>query len=144
MDNNGTRIGVLAGRLKIDELSKIMTERSGLGETGETYLVSLESNYLVTASRFEGYPLNRAYHSKGIDEALSGIDGSGIYPDYRGVATLGVYRWVPELNAAFLAEINEQESLAILHNARSFSILAALLIGTVATGVGVLLAIWIT
>jgi len=80
---NGSIIGVLAGRLSLDMLANLMAERTGLGETGETYLVSAESNYLLTPSRFEGYPLTHAYHSEGIDAALRGENGVGLYYDYR-------------------------------------------------------------
>lgn len=114
-DAAGQVAGVLAGEPDLAILGEIMLERSGLGESGETYLVSTESNYLLTPSRFEGYPQNRAYHSEGIDRALAGEDGSGLYGDYRSppVPVIGVYRWLPELGAALMAEIDEREALLI-------------------------------
>src|SRR5438876_1024487 len=39
LDANQQTVGVLAGRLDINTLGQIMTERAGLGSTGETYLV---------------------------------------------------------------------------------------------------------
>jgi PAS domain S-box-containing protein len=110
-DSSGTVVGVLAGRLDISTLGKIMTENANLGNTGETYLVSIENNYLLTPSRFEGFSLTRAYHSFGIDQALSSKQASGIYNDYRGVSVIGAYRWIPELRAGFLAEQEEGEAL---------------------------------
>jgi signal transduction histidine kinase len=143
-DANQAVIGVLAGRLDLNELSKIMSERAGLGNTGETYLVSLESNYLVTTSRFEEYPVMRAYHSQGIDEALEGKNGSGIYSDYRGVLTIGIYRWVPELQVGLLAEMDEREAVATLYLVRNVMLVAGLIIAVIAISVGWLISLRLT
>jgi signal transduction histidine kinase len=112
----GDVVGVIAGRLNIDVLREITAERAGLGETGETYLVSIENNYFLTPSRFEGYSMTRAYHSEGIDQALNGVNSSGTYLNYGDNPTmvLGVYRWIPELSAALLAEISQSEAETLL------------------------------
>jgi anti-anti-sigma regulatory factor/HAMP domain-containing protein len=113
-DATGATTAVLASDINLTTLGTIMLERSGLGHSGETYLVSKESNYLLTPSRFEGYPQTRAYRSEGIDRALSGEAGQGIYLGYRTPSTevVGVYRWVPSLQAALLAEADRDEVLA--------------------------------
>jgi anti-anti-sigma factor len=105
---DGARVGVVAGQLNLDVLAQIMVERTGLSESGETYLVSQENNYLLTPSRFPDYPNNQAYRSEGIDRGLRGEEGRALYDDYRSpaVAVAGVYRWVPELRAALLAEVD--------------------------------------
>jgi PAS domain S-box-containing protein len=131
----GEPIAVVAGRLDLTTLGNIMSERVGLAETGESYLVSSENNYLLTPSRFEGYEQNRAYRTEGINQALNGVNGSGLYLDYRGVPIYGVYRWVPELKAAFLAEIDESEALALYNQTATF--------GAVVVGVAVLGAVLI-
>ncbi len=145
IDNQtGQTAGVLAGRLDMSNLRQIMTDRTGLGETGETYLVSTENNYLVTPSHYknEGYSLTQSYRSLGIDLALKGENGSGIYEDYRDppVSVIGVYRWLPELQVAMLAEIDETEAMVSFIEARNFSlvltvaaILAAVVAGFVST-----------
>ena len=82
-DQSGQTVGVLAGQLDMNTLRQIMVERTVLGESGETYLVRSENNYLLTPSRFEseGYVLNRPYHSTGIDQALQEENGFGTYAD---------------------------------------------------------------
>lgn len=107
---DGTLQGVLAGELNLSLLGDLMLNMTGLSDTGETYLVSLENNYLLTPSRFEGYELNRSYTSEGIVLALQQQNGSGIYNDYRDppVPVIGVYRWMPELQAALMAEIDQE------------------------------------
>ncbi|MCB9436738.1 MAG: HAMP domain-containing protein [Anaerolineales bacterium] len=141
-DEQGSLIAIVAVEMNVEALSELMTERAGLGESGETYLISLENNYLLTSSRFEGYETNRAYYSEGINRALQGQDGQGIYPDYRspGVPVLGVYRWVPELQAALLSEIDEAEVNADLNDSVQQGILLALFLMVVALGVGLYFA----
>jgi PAS domain S-box-containing protein len=133
-------VGVLAGQLNIDRLGAIMLETTGLGETGETYLVSLQNNYLLTPSRFEGYPVSQAYRSTGIDSALRGKNGSGTYNNYQDppVKVIGVYRWIPELSAALLAEESEAEALQTFTSARNTSMIVA----AVAAVVAVIIGLW--
>src|SRR5512144_2660334 len=106
--------GVLAGELNIASLADIMTERTGLGISGETYLVSLQNNNLLSPSRFEGYEMTNAYHSQGIDRALDGEKGHSGYIGYRNppVAVFGSYRFIPELQAALLAEVDQSEAMS--------------------------------
>ena len=124
VSRTGRTVGVVAGELDLQTLGTIMIERNGLGESGETYLVSGENNYLLTPSRFAGYPPMQAYHSVGIDRALHGENGAGTYSDYRSppVLVLGVYRWMPELQAALVAEVDIAEALAPAHDTRNTSI----------------------
>jgi signal transduction histidine kinase len=131
-------VGVLAGRLEISTLGQIMAEQAGLGHTGETYLVSAENNYLLTPSRFEGYPLNLAYHSEGIDKALQGSNGIGVYASYRGKSkpVIGVYRWIPGLQAALLAEIEESEALSAAAQVLTSSVIVTALAALIAVVIG--------
>ena len=140
VDQSGQTIGVLVARLDMSSLGRLMTERTGLSESGETYLVSLENNYLVTPSRFEseGYILTRAYHSEGIDLALNRENGSGTYLNYRDppVPVIGVYRWIPELDAGLVAELEEAEALSAFEQSRNFSIGVAAMAALLAVLVG--------
>lgn len=139
-DSNGQTTGVLAGRLNLKPLSQIMTGQTSLGRSGETYLVSPENHYLVTPSRFadQGYRLTHPYHSQGIDRALQGESGSGFYEDYRNppVPVIGVYHWLPDLQVAFLAEIDQTEALAPFIEIRNFSLIIAALAAFMAVLLG--------
>ena len=112
IDAQGHTLGVLAGRANPDFLGQLMSQRAGLGSTGETYLVGSNS-VLLTPSRFPGYKPGQSYmHSLAIDTAIQKhSNGSGQYNDYRGVPVLGVYRWVPSLQVALLAEQDRSEAL---------------------------------
>jgi PAS domain S-box-containing protein len=107
----GELLGVLAVHLDLENMDRIVQESVGLGKTGEAYLVD-RYNVFVSAARFgrEDYP--RGVHSKGIDAAVSGKDGTGVYPNYRGIPVLGVYRWLEDRELALLVEVHEVEAYA--------------------------------
>jgi signal transduction histidine kinase len=109
--DDGELLGVLAVHLDLDELDQIIQSRTGLGETGETYLVD-KYNVFVSGTRFgrEKYP--RGVHTEGIDAALEGEDGSGLYRNYGGVPVIGVYRWLDDLDLALLVEVAQEEAFA--------------------------------
>jgi signal transduction histidine kinase len=138
------QVGVLAGRLRLEALSDVMTTRVGMGETGETYLVMEADNRLITASRFEGYPIGEPYTSAGIERVLAGENGFDTYPDYRGIPVIGFYRWLPELQAGMLAEIEEAEALLAIEEARLSGIVAAIGVIAVAIAIGGGLTLWLT
>jgi len=135
----GEEIGVVAARLNIQTLTDIMLERSGLGESGETYLISRENNYFLTDSRFDGYTKNRAYTSIGIEEALNQVGGSGLYINYRNVPIIGVYRWIPQLESAMLVEIEEGEALSAFNQALTTSLQGTIAVGIIVVLIGVFL-----
>jgi len=109
LNREGETIAVLAGRADMDALSEIMLERSGLGETGETYLVG--SNYaLLTKSRFEETEIPYA-RSAGTDMAIEQqTNGAGLYTNYRDVPVVGAYHWLPDFQVALLAEQEAEEA----------------------------------
>ena len=112
-DEKGVTQGVLAGVASLDALNVIMRERAGLGQTGETYLVNSDS-VMLTEPRYAspgGFP---AVHTQGANAALAGLNGFDLYGNYQYPATpvVGVYRWIPELQVALLAEQSQAEAFA--------------------------------
>lgn len=138
INTDGNTVGVLAGQLDLTILSDIMIERSGLGQSGDTYLVSAQNNYFLTPSRLEDTPRMQAYHSEGIDRALTGENGSDTFMNYRDppVRVLGVYRWMPQLQAALLAEVNVSEALSTYSKIRNLSIVLTAITTLIAVIVG--------
>lgn len=111
-DNKGEVIGVLAGRINLSKVSDIMTARSGMGESGETYLVN-KFNLLVSRSRFiEGIEFKKPIHTTGVKDCLKGQNGHILHLNYRNVPVICVYRWIPEREVCLLAEIEEREATA--------------------------------
>jgi signal transduction histidine kinase len=129
---DGLVIGVLAGRTNLESLNAVMVGRAGLGQTGETYLVG-SNHRLLTDLRQPGHPIPSTYiltagAAAAVDDRAS---GSATYAGYDGQTVIGVYRWIPRLKVALLAEQNEGEALAAtrlaLWTTGSIALLAALL-----------------
>ncbi len=111
LDKNGTTIGLLAGRANINVLNNIMQERTGLGESGETYLVGL--NRALLTETHTPLPLtgSRYVRTEGINQAIqSKTGGQSRYENYAGEPVYGVYKWLPDLQVALLAEQNVAEA----------------------------------
>jgi hypothetical protein len=51
-------------------------------------------------------------HSQGIDQAMQGRSGEGLYRNYAGVPILGVYRWLNNQNLALFAEVSQAEAFS--------------------------------
>ncbi len=115
-DKQGNLLGVLAGRLNLGELSKIISLQTGESPTEDTYLVNT-FNFFVTEPRFgQDYMLKKAVRTEGVEAGLSGRDGTGFYKDYRGVPVIGAYKWLPEFNMCIITEIGQAEAFTpIVH-----------------------------
>ena len=111
-DAAGVRQGVISAELNLTRIDQIVREKTGLGETGETYLVGslAGKNTFISRQQSETQKLPEEPHSKGIDGAMQGITGSGLYLNYRGVPVIGVYRWLNEQDLALLVELSQAEA----------------------------------
>jgi GAF domain-containing protein/HAMP domain-containing protein len=110
VDSQGQAVGVLAGRASLATLNDIMQERAGLGDTGETYLIGT-NHALLTPLRSGKQDVY--VRTEGANAALEdNLNGSGVYDNSAGMLVLGVYRWVPELQVALLAEQERSEALS--------------------------------
>lgn len=145
-DESGSLIGVLVFQMPIGRINNIMTsngqwQESGLGLSGETYLVGNDSK-ARSLSRFliedpNGFldVLIKAGTSsseikeisdkssnigiqkiitKGVESAQSGQTGFSIFPDYRGVSVLSAYTplAIKGLDWVLMSEIDADEAFA--------------------------------
>lgn len=111
-DASKRRVGVLAGHLNLERVNRIVLERSGLGESGETYLVN-PNNIFVSAPLFlSPDQTQNAVHSLGIDTALKKQEGEDLYTNYQGIPSIGVYMWLENQQVALLAEMSQAEAFA--------------------------------
>ncbi len=126
LDASGNVDLVLAVQLPLKEINDTMQERTGLGSSGEAYLVGQDKLWR-SDSRFlkdlntTTTVLNPQFKvdTVGSQNALAGKPGNAVYPDYRGIPVLGVWSLVdveaPSANNpqgvrwALLAEIDEAE-----------------------------------
>jgi len=143
-DENGNLIGVLAGRVNLNEISGLMAERSGLGETGETYLVN-KFNFMVTESRFRrGLALKKAIYTEGVRDCLKGNSGHGQYNNYRDIPVIGTHVWIPEREVCLLAEIDQEEAFALINTLKNNILLVGIGIVTMVSILSIFLSRRIT
>jgi HAMP domain-containing protein len=131
-NSRGATQAVLAGRIKLEKISELMTERSGLGSSGETYLVN-SNNLIVTDIKGEKTAsLNRAIYTEGVKSCLKKTNGYAYYANYQKIPVIGYHAWIPERQVCLIAEISQQEAMA---PAREFGKIVLY------TGIGIVLAI---
>lgn len=111
-NKSGDRIGVVAVDLDLQGVDDIIRERTGLGISGETYLVGrlTSKNILISGTGADDKELAKGIKSAAIDAAARGEDGEGTYKNYKNVPVLGNYVWIDNLNLALLAEISQAEA----------------------------------
>jgi len=112
--------GVLVLNFDADkELFKITTDRTGLGESGEAYLVN-KDGYMITPSRFiDDVILKQKVDLKHIE--VPNPNGSpdtllqeeiAIIKDYRGIQVLSVHTHIPEMDWCLVSKIDNKEAFA--------------------------------
>jgi len=133
----GDVIGVLAGRPSIDALNAILAERSGLGDTGETYLVGPKYDLLTPNwGSVQVQAQSPSVRTVGADRAVGAQEsGSGLYDNYQGVPVVGTYRWLPSLGAAVLVEQEQSETLSVVQTVLLTNL--AMTVGAVLAALGV-------
>jgi signal transduction histidine kinase len=108
-DKKGRLVAVLAGRVDISVLSRIIGTIYSLNQTEDAYLVNA-FNFFVTEPRFgKGYALKKSIHTTGVVECLTHRDVTDFYTNYHGVPVIGVYRWLPERDMCLVNEIQQAE-----------------------------------
>ena len=120
-DETDQFIGVLALQLPTDTILGIMAYTSGMGETGETYLVG-QDLMMRSDSRFsfESTVLLQHVDSPTVQLALSGEEGRGVIDDYRGVEVLSAYMPldIGKFRWAVMAEMDSAEVIDLAASER--------------------------
>jgi methyl-accepting chemotaxis protein len=117
---------VVALQVPLSRINAIMTERAGMGKTGETYLVGndkrmrsdsyLDPEARSVAASLAGTVARNGADTKAVNAALAGNSDAEIITDYTGGKVLSAYAPVHVGNTtwALLAEIDEAEAFAAI------------------------------
>ena len=119
--------GVLAAHLDLTYMQQMLSQR--VSEVPlDAYLINRFAEF-VSVDRFGSDEYLRGVHSEGIDRAIAGETGSGLYRDFRGRRVVGTWRWLPELELALVLESPQDAAFAparrLLRNALLTGLLAA-------------------
>ncbi len=140
-NNSGSIIGLIAIQLPLDQVNKVMNERSGLGKTGEAYLIGQDK--LMRSDSFldpAGHSVKASFanHDKGsvnteaARDVLAGTTGEKIIPNYNGSQVLSTFTPVKigSFTWGLLVEIGKAEAFASIR-ALEIKIIVIILIACV-------------
>ncbi len=171
--NGDKLIGVLIFQMPVDRINAVMThhrrwQETGLGRSGETYLVGADYNmrsdgrFLIEDKpaylelmRSIGLPENlireldnketsigfQPAKTEGTQKALAGEEGFAIFEDYRGVPVLSAFKPlnISGLNWAIMSEIDEEEAFKEVSPLVDSIVSTAVITAVVAIIIGALL-----
>ena len=146
-------LGVVCTRIGLNFLDQITGDKTGLGKTGEIFLIN-RKGYMITPSRFiKNTFLTLKIESENARNCLEDIGKISptphehdalIYKDYRGITVLGVHDHIPEMQWGLIAKVDESEALAPLNSLKLTFITIILLIPLVSWLVGIFISKHIT
>ena len=144
-------LGVLVFQMPIDRINSVMAERSGMGESGESYLVG--SDLLMRSDSFidpDAHSVSASFRNPETGKidtlasrsALAGDSGTDIIIDYNGNSVLSAYapldifgeRW------AILSEIDESEAMASVTALQNISVWVFAVMAIACVVIGYLIA----
>ena len=103
-------IGVIISRMRTAAIDNILINRSGLGETGEVYIVSDQFLMLSESRFFENAVFQQEVNTVGVQKCfIDEQEHVGFYPDYRGIPIFGSSYCAKDLGIVLLAEIDQAE-----------------------------------
>ena len=115
--NSTNIIGVLVVRIKLEKsLYILLSNRVGLGETGETLLVNQEGFALNELRWHENAPLNLIITAQPAVRAAAGETGIIKSKDYNNTDVLAAYAFIPKTNWGFVAKQNMKELNIPIYN----------------------------
>ncbi|MCF6157116.1 MAG: HAMP domain-containing protein [wastewater metagenome] len=140
--NNTDARGVIVNIYRLAALNEITTNRIGMGETGEVYLVD-KNKIMLTESRFtEKTSLTQIVDTEAVRRFIQdGKETVGIYKDYRGIPIVGTSVYIPEYQWILLAEIDKGEAFAPLKMLGITALILGVASMAAATGIGIIFAV---
>ena len=128
VDEFGDKVGLIALQIPYYQMNEILVERSGMGETGESYLVG-DDFLMRSESRFgENMMLMQKVETEAVISAMRGDTGTMIIKDYRGVEVLSSFfpldfpgGFITNFNWVMITEIDRSQVFASLSSMQLFS-----------------------
>lgn len=122
-------IGVIISKMRTASIDNIFLNRSGLGETGEVYIVNDDFLMLSESRFFEDAVFQQKVDTIAVQKCFNeGEDHLGFYPDYREIPIYGSSFCAPEFGIVLLAEIDEKELVEPINILQSRILVTSLII----------------
>lgn len=142
-DPDGNYIGVLVFQMPIEPLNRVMQVTSGMGKTGETYLVGADLLMRSDSRFYQGRSiLTTTVATDSVHQALAGNQGIQVLADYRGVQVFSAYTPINILDTqwAMIVEVDEAEVMAAVYEMSRFLTISGFLLLVLISIFGYLLA----
>ena len=125
-------VGILVSRINLEQsLYKLLLDRTGMGNTGETLIVNQDVVALNELRWYPDAPLKLNIKSRPAKMASQGKSGITETPDYRGEEVLAAYTYIPQTRWGFVAKQDLKEVYASIR-AMLLHILVVVLISAAA------------
>ena len=135
-------LGVIINVYNLLVLDEITTNRIGMGETGETYLVNRDKTMLTVSRFIDNAPLKQAVDTEPVRRIIEdGKEMVGIYPDYRGVPIVGASMDMSEYRWILLAEIDKAEAFAPIKTLGIIALILGVVCAAAVTCLGIVFAV---
>ena len=103
-------IGVIISRMRTASIDSILTNRSGLGESGEVYIVNKQSLMLSESRFLDNVIFKQRVDTPAVQKCFEkGETFLGFYNDYRNVPIYGSSYCAEDLGIVLLAKIDKEE-----------------------------------
>ncbi len=128
--SKGKIFGVVALQVDNDEIRAIVNDYTGLGDTGETIVASVEDIQAVFVMPTRHDP-HAAFKKKifieseeflPLQKAINGQKGYGVSVDYRDKEVFAVWRYLPHLRWGMVVKIDTEEAFQHIVSLRNWSI----------------------
>ncbi len=138
---NGELLGVLAARLNLDEMTKVINRRSGLHTTDDFFLVTA-ANLFASQPRFISDPavLQRGIYTPAVKQCLTRTSGTIAANDYRGEPVLAVYRWLEDAQLCLITKLDQAEAFAPVRDLTATLLVVTLVVLGAASALSIIVA----
>jgi PAS domain S-box-containing protein len=135
-NGSGQRVAVVAADLSLQRVDRIILDRTGLGDTGQAFLVGPDGQ-LVQGTTGAGAATGRV-QTDAVDQLIAQQSGRALYLDARGTPAIGVYHWLANRQAGLVAEMTQDEAFGAARQlALTIGIVGLLSAVMLATGIWV-------
>ncbi len=147
-DFKGAFIGEFVSEIDMSPIYTLITDTTGLGETGEVLIAKKDGDAVLFLSPLRHRPgaalteripfsQHRAYPAH---RAVQGENGSGVTIDYAGREVLAAWQYIPLLRWGLVTKIGVDEAFAPVARLKFFIHGA----GVVVVLIGIVLALWLS
>lgn len=112
--SNKKLMGVVMARVNLVPIYEFVKDRSGLGETGETFLIKKEATgaSLLTPLRNNVAPVS---HKEFIESHISSTPSTNIFDDYMGKKSIVINRFIPSFNWILITKMDTNEAFSAIY-----------------------------